>query len=945
MNQRFAPITNRFKESSQYGFLFKLTALALAMALVVLGAGVALADDISNNLDAGVDADIESTTLAPAGTKVVTFRVITQNDDGKSGCNLTGSTTLGVSVASDDAAVASVSPAALTFGSCGDTKDVTVTAVAGGEATISLTQTSNSTSGTFNLAPAKFKVVVANTNTAPQLSVNGVSHGASYQHGSVPAASCVVSDAEDSNEAATPVVGAVTGPQAALGLGSQTVTCSYTDAGNLTATDSKTYSIVDTAPPTLSVTSGPANPSSGTSATFVFSGSPTGPGSVSFQCRLDSSDDTAWSSCASGKQYTGLSDGSHAFELKATDSAGNSASATPFTWTQDSTVPTIDITSGPTNPTKSDSATFTFTGDPTGPGAVSFRCRLDSSSPDDWSACASSVTRSDLADGSHTFEVEARDSAGNPAIDTWTWTSDTQAPALSCGSADSDWHKDNVSIGCTASDSGTGLASSADASFSLATTVGTGTETGDAQTDSRLVCDVADNCATAGPIGGNKIDRKAPAVSCGSADGNWHDVNVGVTCSAGDGGSLLATDSPSSFVLSTDVQTGTETSNAATQPRTICDTVGNCTTAGPIGGHKVDMKNPIYLCSTPPNAWQGTNVTLTCTAEDGGSGLATPSLASFNLVTSVSAGQETDAAATGAQVLTDAVGNTVTAGPVTGIKVDRKIPTVTCGAPDGEWHAQDVSISCTASDGGSGLANTADASFSLSTAVAAGTEDANASTGTKTVLDGVGNSATAGAVAGNKVDKKAPTNTTFTGSITDGASYYFGSVPATSTCSAEDAGSGFKDCTVTGYGTTVGSYTLTANARDNVLNTDTSATLDYSVLAWRINGFYNPVDMNGIVNTVKGGSTVPLKFEVFAGERELKDVGTIDSLTAKGTSCTGTGVDAVEVTATGGTSLRFDTSGDQFIYNWQTPRNPGACYTVTVTTDDGSFVSAKFQMK
>ncbi len=36
-------------------------------------------------------------------------------------------------------------------------------------------------------------------------------------------------------------------------------------------------------------------------------------------------------------------------------------------------------------------------------------------------------------------------------------------------------------------------------------------------------------------------------------------------------------------------------------------------------------------------------------------------------------------------------------------------------------------------------------------------------------------------------------------------------------------------------------------------------------------GFYAPVDVNGVLNTVKGGSTVPLKFEVFAGSTELTD--------------------------------------------------------------------------
>lgn len=39
-----------------------------------------------------------------------------------------------------------------------------------------------------------------------------------------------------------------------------------------------------------------------------------------------------------------------------------------------------------------------------------------------------------------------------------------------------------------------------------------GVETSDAVTDSRQVCDVAGNCATAGPVAGNKVDKKAPEV-------------------------------------------------------------------------------------------------------------------------------------------------------------------------------------------------------------------------------------------------------------------------------------------------------------------------------------------------------------------------------------------------------------------------------------------------
>src|SRR5439155_11250305 len=46
---------------------------------------------------------------------------------------------------------------------------------------------------------------------------------------------------------------------------------------------------------------------------------------------------------------------------------------------------------------------------------------------------------------------------------------------------------------------------------------------------------------------------------------------------------------------------------------------------------------------------------------------------------------------------------------------DTTPPAITCGQPDGLWHAADISIACTVGDIGAGLANAADASFSLTT--------------------------------------------------------------------------------------------------------------------------------------------------------------------------------------------------------------------------------------
>jgi len=201
-------------------------------------------------------------------------------------------------------------------------------------------------------------------------------------------------------------------------------------------------------------------------------------------------------------------------------------------------------------------------------------------------------------------------------------------------------------------------------------------------------------------------------------------------------------------------------------------------------------------------------------------------------------------------------------------------------------------------------------------------------------------------VSNINIDKTAP-NVSLVGGPANGGSYYFGSVPLAPTCSASDGLSGLDgNCAVTGYGTTVGSHTVTASAKDKAGNESTT-TATYTVLAWTLNGFYQPVDMNGVLNTVKNGSTVPLKFEIFAGSNELTDTGAIDSFKVFPINCAtaGTATDDIELVTTGGTTLRYDATGGQFIQNWQTPKMPGLCFKVTMTTDDGSSISALFKLK
>ena len=140
-------------------------------------------------------------------------------------------------------------------------------------------------------------------------------------------------------------------------------------------------------------------------------------------------------------------------------------------------------------------------------------------------------------------------------------------------------------------------------------------------------------------------------------------------------------------------------------------------------------------------------------------------------------------------------------------------------------------------------------------------------------------------------------------------------------------------------------WTFTGNGNYN----DQSGSVQITISAWTYGGFYQPVDMGSVWNTVKGGSTVPLKFEVFAAGVERTDVGSVESYAAREVACTalpGAVEDAVEtLSATGGTSLRYDMTGGQFIFNWQTLKTTGKCYQVTVTLLDHSRITAFFKTK
>ncbi len=113
-------------------------------------------------------------------------------------------------------------------------------------------------------------------------------------------------------------------------------------------------------------------------------------------------------------------------------------------------------------------------------------------------------------------------------------------------------------------------------------------------------------------------------------------------------------------------------------------------------------------------------------------------------------------------------------------------------------------------------------------------------------------------------------------------------------------------------------------------------------------GFYAPVNpIAGFLNTVKAGSTVPLKFEVFVGGVEKTTTAGIELPTTHVISCEADAPeDPVETsTALAGAGLRYDTAAGYFIVNWKAPTAKG-CYLVQVkTTQDQLALTARFKTK
>jgi hypothetical protein len=488
-----------------------------------------------------------------------------------------------------------------------------------------------------------------------------------------------------------------------------------------------------------------------------------------------------------------------------------------------------------------------------------------------------------------------------------------------------------------------------------------------------------------------QIDKTAPkttAVFGGTRGSNgWYTGSVSVSLLASDANGSLAVSGVTQTLYSLDDSPfiaypgrGISISGDGTHTLAFYSTDG----AGNIENQNSASNNlTVNIDSTPPrttatlakanagdpdgrNGWYRGSVNVTLSADDPASGWASTAyqvdggpVQTYVLTWTVVAG--TPVPATGPPVVlvsgdgthtvtfssTDVAGNVEAPKSVT-VKIDTTAPALSVGAPDGSWHATDVSIPVTAGDPtpGSGLANGADRSFSLTTCVPSGLETSSAVTNSQAVSDVAGNSATAGAVSGIKVDKRPPAISISTPAA---SAVYFLHQTVAASYSVTDGGSGVNASQSGGPvasgsnldTSTVGSHPFTVTGVDNVGNAAAPQSASYTV-GYQVACLF---DQSKYVNS---GATVPIKLQLTdANGLNVSSASIV--LTALQVTMTGAPTGTVAEApgnANPDNNFRYDAASNTYQYNLSTKGLTSGAYTLSFTAgSDPTLHTVSFQVR
>jgi hypothetical protein len=267
--------------------------------------------------------------------------------------------------------------------------------------------------------------------------------------------------------------------------------------------------------------------------------------------------------------------------------------------------------------------------------------------------------------------------------------------------------------------------------------------------------------------------------------------------------------------------------------------------------------------------------------------------------------------------------------------VDPNAPTITDNGPTSfpngsGWYNADVTNTFTASDGAneSGIpASFTPNPFERTTSG----EGSAVSVNSGSVTDVAGNTNPGILSAAFQIDLTDPTVTCNT------ASFALNQSGAIVTATVTDELSGPASSSVAANNvdtSTVGVHSVSLTGYDVADNT-TSVSCAYTV-AYNFVGFDRPVDNGTVLNVVKAGQAVPLKFRLVDANNEPVLTGVSASVSVSSLACSaGTTSDLLEEVASGSSGLQNIGDG-YYQFNWKTPTSyASSCKTMRLNLGEG----------